>query len=269
MRKCHLNTCPVGVATQDPVLRKRFKGQPEHVINYFFFVAEEVRELMAAMGIRPFRRTHRHDRISRQARGHRPLEGQGSRFHRASSRSRRPSARSRSASDEPQDHSSRQRSTADLIAQAQACARTTATPVEISARDQQCPTAPPAPCCRAKSPSAMAMRACRRTRSRSPSTGIAGQSFGAFLAHGVTLDLTGEANDYVGKGLSGGKLIVKPHEQDRLRAGEDRSSSATPCSMARSAANAISAASPASASRCAIPAPSRSSKASAIMAANI
>ena len=54
MRKCHLNTCPVGVATQDPVLRKRFKGLPEHVINYFFFVAEEVRELMAAMGFRTF-----------------------------------------------------------------------------------------------------------------------------------------------------------------------------------------------------------------------
>ncbi|HTN97902.1 MAG TPA: glutamate synthase large subunit, partial [Nordella sp.] len=54
MRKCHLNTCPVGVATQDPVLRKRFKGEPEHVINYFFFVAEEVRELMAEMGIRRF-----------------------------------------------------------------------------------------------------------------------------------------------------------------------------------------------------------------------
>ncbi len=52
MRKCHLNTCPVGVATQDPVLRKRFKGTPEHVINYFFFVAEEVRELMAEMGFR-------------------------------------------------------------------------------------------------------------------------------------------------------------------------------------------------------------------------
>ena len=54
MRKCHLNTCPVGVATQDPILRKRFKGQPEHVINYFFFVAEEVRELMAELGYRTF-----------------------------------------------------------------------------------------------------------------------------------------------------------------------------------------------------------------------
>ncbi len=54
MRKCHLNTCPVGVATQDPVLRKRFTGQPEHVVNYFFFVAEEVREIMAQMGVRRF-----------------------------------------------------------------------------------------------------------------------------------------------------------------------------------------------------------------------
>src|SRR4029450_7825863 len=54
MRKCHLNTCPVGVATQDPALRKRFTGQPEHVINYFFYVAEEVRELMAQLGIRSF-----------------------------------------------------------------------------------------------------------------------------------------------------------------------------------------------------------------------
>ena len=52
MRKCHLNTCPVGVATQDPVLRKRFKGAPEHVINYFFFVAEEVREILASLGVR-------------------------------------------------------------------------------------------------------------------------------------------------------------------------------------------------------------------------
>ena len=61
MRKCHLNTCPVGVATQDPVLRKRFVGQPEHVINYFFFVAEEVRELMAQLGYPHVRRDDRPD----------------------------------------------------------------------------------------------------------------------------------------------------------------------------------------------------------------
>ena len=80
MRKCHLNTCPVGVATQDPVLRKRFKGLPEHVINYFFFVAEEVREMMAAMGFRTLDEMIGRLRPPRQERGDRPLEGEGPRL---------------------------------------------------------------------------------------------------------------------------------------------------------------------------------------------
>jgi glutamate synthase domain-containing protein 2 len=79
MRKCHLNTCPVGVATQDPVLRKRFKGTPEHVINYFFFVAEEVRELMAPWAS-AIRRDHRAVRLLAKEEHDRPLEGQGPRF---------------------------------------------------------------------------------------------------------------------------------------------------------------------------------------------
>jgi glutamate synthase (NADPH/NADH) large chain len=69
MRKCHLNTCPVGVATQDPVLRKRFTGQPEHVINFFFFVAEEVREIMAQLGYPQVRRDDRPDRDARHEEG--------------------------------------------------------------------------------------------------------------------------------------------------------------------------------------------------------
>ena len=80
MRKCHLNTCPVGVATQDPELRKKFVGTPEHVINFFFFIAEEVRELMAADGLPPFRRHDRPDPDAGSRQGHRPLEGQGARF---------------------------------------------------------------------------------------------------------------------------------------------------------------------------------------------
>jgi glutamate synthase (NADPH/NADH) large chain len=79
MRKCHLNTCPVGVATQDPVLRKRFKGKPEHVINYFFFVAEEVREIMAAWATAPSTRWSARCRCSTR-RGRRALEGQGARL---------------------------------------------------------------------------------------------------------------------------------------------------------------------------------------------
>ena len=79
MRKCHLNTCPVGVATQDPVLRERFTGQPEHVINYFFFVAEELREIMAELGFRTVNEMiGRVDRLDMR-RGDRPLEGQGHR----------------------------------------------------------------------------------------------------------------------------------------------------------------------------------------------
>jgi glutamate synthase (NADPH/NADH) large chain len=75
MRKCHLNTCPVGVATQDPVLRKRFKGKPEHVINYFFFIAEEVREMMAAMGFRTIDEMIGRSPTARQGKHDRTLEG--------------------------------------------------------------------------------------------------------------------------------------------------------------------------------------------------
>jgi glutamate synthase (NADPH/NADH) large chain len=100
MRKCHLNTCPVGVATQDPVLRKRFKGTPEHVINYFFFVAEEVREIMAEMGFTHDRRDHRPLRPARQARGDRHWKARArllSRiFHKVDARRRK----------RPLDHSS-------------------------------------------------------------------------------------------------------------------------------------------------------------------
>ena len=80
MRKCHLNTCPVGVATQDPVLRKRFTGKPEHVINYFFFVAEEVREMMAALGYRTFDEMIGQMQMLDTHRGRRPLEGEGPRL---------------------------------------------------------------------------------------------------------------------------------------------------------------------------------------------
>ena len=77
MRKCHLNTCPVGVATQDPVLRARFTGQPEHVINYFFFVAEELREIMARLGFRTVQEMIGRVGPPGRARRRRALEGQG------------------------------------------------------------------------------------------------------------------------------------------------------------------------------------------------
>jgi hypothetical protein len=82
MRKCHLNTCPVGVATQDPVLRKKFSGKPEHVVNYFFFVAEEVRQIMAQLGIRKFDDLIGRADLLDMKQGHRALEGQGLDFSR-------------------------------------------------------------------------------------------------------------------------------------------------------------------------------------------
>ena len=268
MRKCHLNTCPVGVATQDPVLRKRFTGKPEHVINFFFFVAEEVREIMAALGFRTFNEMIGQMQMLDQRTRGRALEGARARFLEAvRTKPDVPAERRHLSTRETQDHHDLD-DVLDrkLIAQAQA-ALDRGAPVQIEHRRSATPTAPSARCCRARSPSATAMPACRTTPSRSRFTGTAGQSFGAFLARGVTFELDGEANDYVGKGLSGGRIIVAPPAQSGI-VPEESSSSATPCSTARSPANAISAASPASASRCATPAPSRWSKAAATTAAN-
>ncbi|WP_119391935.1 glutamate synthase large subunit [Taklimakanibacter lacteus] len=209
MRKCHLNTCPVGVATQDPVLRKRFKGAPEHVINYFFYVAEELRELMAGMGIRRFEEligmSEYLDKIA--AIDH--WKAKGLDFTRIFEKPQtigKVSIRR----DEPPKHDLSDSLDVRLIEQAEA-ALASGTPVEIEARVTNVH----------RTIGAMLSGEVARRHGhvglpedtiRVALTGIAGQSFGAFLAHGVTLELTGEANDYVGKGISGGKLIVRPHE---------------------------------------------------------
>ena len=206
MRKCHLNTCPVGVATQDPVLRKRFVGLPEHVINFFFFVAEEVRELMARMGYR---------RLEEMVGQMQMLDRDG-----------------RSTTGRPRASTSRACSTSPWPSRATPSATTTRRTITWAVLDRTlierrwgrsstappCPsrcrsttrTAPPAPCCRARSPSATATAACREGTIHVKLEGTAGQSFGAWLANGVTLELEGVANDYVGKGLSGGKLVIYP-----------------------------------------------------------
>ena len=115
MRKCHLNTCPVGVATQDPELRKRFTGKPEHVINYFFFVAEEVRELMAAIGFRTFDEMIGRTDCPRQGTGHRSLEGARPRFHEAVLRNRLCQGHRDSPQREPGPSARRRSWTVELI----------------------------------------------------------------------------------------------------------------------------------------------------------
>jgi len=209
MRKCHLNTCPVGVATQDPELRKRFTGKPEHVVNYFFFVAEEVRQLMARLGFRTFDElVGRMDMLNMRsainhwkARGldysrilHMPAMAADVAIHNC----------------EKQDHGLDKALDNKLIEQAKpALERGEAIRIETPVSNVN------------RTVGAMlAGRVAERYGLEGlpddtihiKLRGVAGQSFGAWVAHGMTLELEGEGNDYVGKGLSGGRLVVYPPE---------------------------------------------------------
>jgi glutamate synthase (NADPH/NADH) large chain len=207
MRVCHLNTCPVGVATQDPVLRKRFVGTPEHVINYFFFVAEEVRELMAAMGFRTFNEMIGQMQMldKRQVIEH--WKAKGLDFSKLFFKPAAPESVA-IYNCEPQDHKIRDILDRRLIADAQA-ALDRGAPVRIvtSIRNTD------------RTAGAMLSGEVVKRYGHEGLpldtihvnlTGTAGQSFGAWLARGITFELEGDANDYVGKGLSGGRIIVRP-----------------------------------------------------------
>jgi glutamate synthase (NADPH) large chain len=212
MRKCHLNTCPVGVATQDPVLRKRFKGLPEHVINYFFFVAQEVRELLAEMGFKSLDDVIGCSDLLDKVEAIDHWKAKGLDFSRIF---KKPDV----DSDVAIRHVERQHHPIDdvldrrLIAQAQNAIET-GEPVTIEAEIRNAD--------RTVGAMLSGEIAARYGHEGLPDdtvcaklTGAAGQSFGAWLAAGVTLILEGDANDYVGKGLSGGKLIVKPSPNSR------------------------------------------------------
>jgi glutamate synthase (NADPH/NADH) large chain len=207
MRKCHLNTCPVGVATQDPVLRKRFRGQPEHIINYFFFVAEEVRELMAEMGYRTFNemigQMQMFDRRKLIAQG----KASGLDFSKLFMKPDVP-AEVATFNCERQDHKIRDVLDRKLIAQSQPAIER-GDPVRMSFPIKNTD--------RTVGAMLSGTIAKRYGHEGLPAdtivarfTGTAGQSFGAFLARGITFELQGDANDYLGKGLSGGRIVVQP-----------------------------------------------------------
>ena len=207
MRKCHLNTCPVGVATQDPVLRKRFTGQPEHVINYFFFVAEEVREIMATLGYRTFNEMVGQTQMIDQSTLVSHWKAKGLDFSKLFVKQKALSGQTIYHS-ELQDHHLDHVLDRELIAQAQP-ALDRGAPVKIDIEINN------------TNRSAGAMLSGRVAKIYGNAglpddtikvslKGTAGQAFGAWLARGVTFDLEGEGNDYVGKGLSGGKIIVRP-----------------------------------------------------------
>jgi glutamate synthase (NADPH/NADH) large chain len=213
MRKCHLNTCPVGVATQDPVLRARFTGEPEHVINYFFFVAEELRAIMAEMGFRTVgEMVGRVDRLdSKKAIDHWKAQG----IDLSKLLYQAPLGDGPSLNwTERQNHGLENALDNDLIAAA------------ADALDKKDPVRIERTVINVNRTVGAMLSGEVAKRCGHPGlpdntinvrlTGVAGQSFGAFLAHGVTLDLTGDANDYVGKGLSGGRVIVRqPTHVDR------------------------------------------------------
>jgi len=207
MRKCHLNTCPVGVATQDPVLRERFSGQPEHVVNYFFFVAEEVREWMAQLGIRKFDELIGRSDLLDMKKGVDHWKAKGLDFSRIFYR--RPEVAGVSSyHTETQDHGLAGALDHALIAKAgPALDHGKKVVIESPIRNQNRTVG-----------TLLSHEVAKRKGADGLAddsivvklNGTAGQSFGAFLARGITLDLVGEANDYVGKGLSGGRIIVRP-----------------------------------------------------------
>ena len=209
MRKCHLNTCPVGIATQDPVLRARFTGAPEHVINYFFFVAEELREIMASLGIRRVEemigRTDLLD--TRPVVEHWKARGIDLSRLLYAPRAAHDVARFNS---ERQDHGLANVFDRDLIAAAE-LALSSGKPVRIE-RDVRNVHRSVGTMLSGEVARRFGHEGLPQDSIFVRLKGTAGQSFGAFLAHGVTLELTGDGNDYVGKGLSGGRVIVRQPE---------------------------------------------------------
>jgi glutamate synthase (NADPH/NADH) large chain len=208
MRKCHLNTCPVGIATQDPVLRARFAGQPEHVINYFFLVAEEVRQIMAQLGFRTFNEMiGRVDLLEADA-AIQHWKARGLDLTPILTPAPKPHPDVEVYCTRAQDHKLQEALDNELIAQCQrAITRRESVVLHKTIRNTN----------RTVGTMLSHEIAKRWGDEMLPDgtihirfTGSAGQSFGAFLAKGVTLELEGDANDYVGKGLSGGRIIIYP-----------------------------------------------------------
>jgi glutamate synthase (NADPH/NADH) large chain len=218
MRKCHLNTCSVGIATQDPALRKHFQGQPEHVINFFFFIAEQVRQYMAEVGFRTVdEMVGRVDMLdARPAVNH--WKARGLDLSAILYNPPLPARVARHCVD-AQDHGLQQALDHRLIQSARP-ALEERIPVEMSLPIRNVH----------RSVGAMLSGEIARCYGseglpddtiRVQLTGSAGQSFGAFLARGVTLTLEGDANDYTGKGLSGGRLVVYPPRNSGFAAEEN------------------------------------------------
>jgi glutamate synthase (NADPH/NADH) large chain len=212
MRKCHLNTCPVGVATQDPALRRKFEGKPEHVVNYFFHVAEEARELMAQLGVRSVNELIGRTELLDMKKGIEHWKARGLDFSRVFAMPKMP-AEVALRHCEKQSHGLEKALDNRLIELARpALERGEKVAIETPIRNIN----------RTVGTMLSYEIAARYGHEGLPDdtihirlAGSAGQSFGAFLAKGVTLDLVGDTNDYCGKGLSGGRISVQPSPKFR------------------------------------------------------
>jgi glutamate synthase (NADPH) large chain len=208
MRKCHLNTCPVGIATQDPVLRQRFAGQPEHVINYFFMVAEEARQIMAQLGFRTLNELIGRVDCMETNDAIKHWKAKGIDLTPVLTPAQKPHADVEVYCTLKQDHKLDEALDKELIALCQkAIKRREPVVIQKAIRNINRTVG-----------TMLSHEIAKRWGDellpddtiRIKFTGSAGQSFGAFLAEGVTLELEGDANDYVGKGLSGGRVIIYP-----------------------------------------------------------
>ena len=220
MRKCHLNTCPVGIATQDPLLRERFRGQPEHVVNYLFMVAEDVRRWLSRLGMRSLREIVGKVELleADKAIQHWKTDGLDLTSLLQPAKEQQPGTITQFQF--PQDH--RLEESLDVREIVPRCQRTladgTPTTFALSIRNENRTVG-----------TILSHEIARRIGAqgladdsiRIAFKGSAGQSFGAFLARGVTLSLEGDANDYVGKGLSGGRLVVFPPRESGFPAEEN------------------------------------------------
>jgi glutamate synthase (NADPH/NADH) large chain len=212
MRKCHLNTCPVGVATQDPVLRAKFAGKPEHVVNFFFFVAEEARQIMAQLGIRTYNELIGRTDLLDKSKAISHWKAKGLDFSKIFHQPDMPAEEPRYQI-EFQDHGLEKALDHRLIAQAQWA---------LDKGEKVSFISPVRNVNRTVGTMLSGEVAKKFGHAGLPDDtihiqlqGTAGQSVGAFLARGITLDLVGEGNDYVGKGLSGGRIIVRPNTEFR------------------------------------------------------
>jgi glutamate synthase (NADPH/NADH) large chain len=218
MRKCHLNTCPTGVATQDPELRKRFKGKPEHVVNFFTFIAQEVRELMAELGFKTMQEMTGHSERLEMTDAIKHWKSEGLDFSKLLA-TPDPGPNVAIFNCEKQDHGLDKALDNYLIEQSNNAIQTGKS-VKIDSEIKNVNRSVGA-MLSGRIAERHGFAGLKEDTIHIKFTGTAGQSLGAWLSRGVTLELAGDSNDYVGKGLSGGKIIIYPSPKSPLKPEEN------------------------------------------------